>query len=97
VLLSETTIAADGQLVSDYKLEAEQSGVWKELKLTADAHAPGTCMQKQPGACGGKTIGSHHLDQLADTQGVTALRLTVSGTLVGGRPTIEMKAFLIHA
>jgi len=32
-----------------------------------------------------------------DIKGVTALRLTVSGTVVGAKPTIEMKAFLIHA
>ena len=70
----------------------------QELDVNADAKG-GVCPMRAPGACGGKTIGSHHLDSGWTLSGAASvLRLTVEGVVApGGKPTIAMKAFLIGA
>ena len=96
VWLSEQALATDGQLVSAYTLEAQIAGAWEPLVLTP--HPDAVCPMRAPGACGGKTIGTHHLDQLTESKQMSALRLTVVDVVAeGGKPTISMKAFLIAA
>ena len=70
----------------------------QELDVNADAKG-GVCPMRAPGACGGKTIGSHHLDSGWTLSGAaSALRLTVEGVVAsGGKPAITMKAYLIGA
>jgi len=70
----------------------------QELDVNADAKG-GVCPMRAPGSCGGKTIGSHHLDSGWTLSGAaSALRLTVQSVVApGGKPAIAMKAYLIGA
>jgi alpha-L-fucosidase len=89
ILLAESELFTQGQMVGAYTLEASAASLsgtddddWVQLSL--NSNATGSCAVHAAARCGGATIGLRHLDVLDPPVNASRLRLRLVETLVPG-------------